>query len=306
MYRILTGDKAYSSWSLRGWLLLAAFGLPFEDVPVRMYDPEFDAMQAAKGIKLNKAQAHAAKELRALYDDLGQAGQEAGVLGTLKDDYVNQLWRRMGENRDDVVNIQTLFGKLLEHFDATIHISQRANSIRSTTRDEIWSAAALAYLGGNHFQFSIEVRTSGVFTQVGAENSIEKHVSRAGVRFAGVCDAVLKHHFTGHAEFARCRGSLPYMIRLNRADRNDRIRPLCHRLTHGEFKFSRLVSAGREACTVITLDVDVGASQMLAQAWHVFEGRGQMRQFDAWKIRQLHILFLAQCQGDRFLCQHVR
>ncbi len=47
MYRILTGDKAYSSWSLRGWLLLAAFDLPFEDRPVRMYDPEFDAMKAA-------------------------------------------------------------------------------------------------------------------------------------------------------------------------------------------------------------------------------------------------------------------
>jgi glutathione S-transferase len=47
MYRILTGDKAYSSWSLRGWLLLAAFDLPFKDVPVRMYDPAFDAMQAA-------------------------------------------------------------------------------------------------------------------------------------------------------------------------------------------------------------------------------------------------------------------
>ena len=48
MYRILTGDKAYSSWSLLGWLLLEAFDLPFEDIPVRMYDPEFDAMKAAK------------------------------------------------------------------------------------------------------------------------------------------------------------------------------------------------------------------------------------------------------------------
>ena len=48
MYRILTGDKAYSSWSLRGWLLLAAFDLPFEDMPVRMYDPAFDAMRLAK------------------------------------------------------------------------------------------------------------------------------------------------------------------------------------------------------------------------------------------------------------------
>ena len=47
MYRITIGDKAYSSWSLRGWLLLAAFDLPFEEVLVRMYDPAFDAMQAA-------------------------------------------------------------------------------------------------------------------------------------------------------------------------------------------------------------------------------------------------------------------
>lgn len=48
MYRIITGDKAYSSWSLRGWLLLAAFDLPFEDLPVRMYDPAFEAMQAER------------------------------------------------------------------------------------------------------------------------------------------------------------------------------------------------------------------------------------------------------------------
>jgi glutathione S-transferase len=47
MYRITIGDKAYSSWSLRGWLLLAAFDLPFEEILVRMYDPAFDAMQAA-------------------------------------------------------------------------------------------------------------------------------------------------------------------------------------------------------------------------------------------------------------------
>ncbi len=32
MYRLSTSDKANSSWSLRGWLLLAAFDLPFEDV----------------------------------------------------------------------------------------------------------------------------------------------------------------------------------------------------------------------------------------------------------------------------------
>jgi glutathione S-transferase len=47
MYRITIGDKAYSSWSLRGWLMLAAFDLPFEENLVRMYDPAFDAMKSA-------------------------------------------------------------------------------------------------------------------------------------------------------------------------------------------------------------------------------------------------------------------
>lgn len=48
MYRILIGDPAYSSWSLRGWLLLAAFDLPFETEVVRMYDPAFEAMREAR------------------------------------------------------------------------------------------------------------------------------------------------------------------------------------------------------------------------------------------------------------------
>ncbi|MEL6318514.1 MAG: glutathione S-transferase family protein [Pseudomonadota bacterium] len=45
MRRILViGDKAYSSWSLRGWLLLEAFGVPFEERLARMFGPEFDAV----------------------------------------------------------------------------------------------------------------------------------------------------------------------------------------------------------------------------------------------------------------------
>jgi len=47
-YRIVISDKAYSSWSMRGWLLLAAFDLPFEEEFVPLYSPEFEAMQRAK------------------------------------------------------------------------------------------------------------------------------------------------------------------------------------------------------------------------------------------------------------------
>ncbi len=47
-YVLHIGDKPYSSWSLRGWLLLRAFDLPFQERPHRMYDPAFDAYQAAE------------------------------------------------------------------------------------------------------------------------------------------------------------------------------------------------------------------------------------------------------------------
>lgn len=46
MYTITIGDPAYSSWSMRGWLLLAGFRIKFEEELVRMYDAAFDRMQA--------------------------------------------------------------------------------------------------------------------------------------------------------------------------------------------------------------------------------------------------------------------
>ncbi|SEA18643.1 glutathione S-transferase [Rubrimonas cliftonensis] len=47
MYRLDIGEAAYSSWSLRGWLLLRAFGLPFETRALPMFTPEFVSFQEA-------------------------------------------------------------------------------------------------------------------------------------------------------------------------------------------------------------------------------------------------------------------
>lgn len=38
MIKIIVGNKAYSSWSLRGWLVLKQSGLPFEEEVVSLYD----------------------------------------------------------------------------------------------------------------------------------------------------------------------------------------------------------------------------------------------------------------------------
>jgi glutathione S-transferase len=47
MLELLIGNKNYSSWSLRGWLPLAHFGIPFRETRLTMFTPEFRAAVAA-------------------------------------------------------------------------------------------------------------------------------------------------------------------------------------------------------------------------------------------------------------------
>jgi glutathione S-transferase len=42
MLKLFIGNKAYSSWSLRGWLACKLSGLPFEEVVVPLYDHDWD------------------------------------------------------------------------------------------------------------------------------------------------------------------------------------------------------------------------------------------------------------------------
>ncbi len=39
-YRLVIGNKAWSSWSLRPWLVMKRFGLPFEEVRVALRQPQ--------------------------------------------------------------------------------------------------------------------------------------------------------------------------------------------------------------------------------------------------------------------------
>ena len=40
--KLIIGNKAYSSWSLRGWLACKLSGIPFEEVVVPLYDQEWE------------------------------------------------------------------------------------------------------------------------------------------------------------------------------------------------------------------------------------------------------------------------
>jgi len=42
MLKLIIGNKAYSSWSLRGWLAVKQSGLPFEEITVPLFDEEWE------------------------------------------------------------------------------------------------------------------------------------------------------------------------------------------------------------------------------------------------------------------------
>ena len=42
MLKLIIGNKAYSSWSLRGWLAVKQSGLLFEEITVPMFDEAWD------------------------------------------------------------------------------------------------------------------------------------------------------------------------------------------------------------------------------------------------------------------------
>jgi len=42
LLKLIIGNKAYSSWSLRGWLAVRQSGLPFEEIVVPLYDEEWN------------------------------------------------------------------------------------------------------------------------------------------------------------------------------------------------------------------------------------------------------------------------
>ena len=47
MLKLVSGNKAYSSWSLRGWLAAKQSGLPFEDIVHPLFTPEWEARKAS-------------------------------------------------------------------------------------------------------------------------------------------------------------------------------------------------------------------------------------------------------------------
>ncbi|WP_076071143.1 glutathione S-transferase [Sphingomonas montana] len=53
MLNIVIGNRAYSSWSMRGWLAVRLSGLPFTETLLPMWSPEWDAARATGPLALS-------------------------------------------------------------------------------------------------------------------------------------------------------------------------------------------------------------------------------------------------------------
>jgi glutathione S-transferase len=154
MYTITIGDKAYSSWSLRGWLMLAAFRIRFEEEPVPMYSPDFTLMQA------NRAPARTVPQLS--WKERGatvRVWDSAAILETLAERHPeaghyprDAGWRRIA--RILVGEMHSGFAALRAHAPMNLHrvgrpLAEEPEALRlDVERVEALWAWAMAETGG--------------------------------------------------------------------------------------------------------------------------------------------------------------
>lgn len=83
-YDLAVGDRAYSSWSLRGWLLFDAFGIPVRTHTARLYSEELPRLLEgyfpAKTVPVMKApDGLVVPESLAIAEELASRHPEAGI-----------------------------------------------------------------------------------------------------------------------------------------------------------------------------------------------------------------------------------
>ncbi len=83
-YDLAIGDRGYSSWSLRGWLLFDAFGIPVKTHRARLYTDEFPALlgrfaPARTVPALRTPEGNVVLESLAIAEELASRHPEAGL-----------------------------------------------------------------------------------------------------------------------------------------------------------------------------------------------------------------------------------
>jgi glutathione S-transferase len=122
--KLVIGNKNYSTWSMRPWVLLTQFGLPFEEVMAR-----FDSFDPGSTFKRTITALSGAGKVPVLVDDDGLVVWDTlAIVETLAEKFPDvALWprdaRRRARARSLCAEMHSGFGALRNHFAMNIEAS---------------------------------------------------------------------------------------------------------------------------------------------------------------------------------------
>jgi len=118
--QLVIGNKNYSSWSMRPWVLMTHFGLPFEEVKVR-----FDSFEAGSEFKRRLGALTPAGRVPVLVDGDLSIWDSLAISEYLAEKFPGAaLWprdaRRRARARSVVAEMHSGFGAMRSHFGMNI------------------------------------------------------------------------------------------------------------------------------------------------------------------------------------------
>mmetsp|Transcript_16428 Transcript_16428/g.31125 ORF Transcript_16428/g.31125 Transcript_16428/m.31125 type:complete len:215 (+) Transcript_16428:4652-5296(+) len=207
----------------------------------------------------------------------------------------------------NIINVQVHLIKLLHHFIDTIHIPKCPSGIGSSSHNGIYfRPIVLSIFFCNSFQLCIHIKTSSSSTSLFTSRPkeiVQKNISiLVVIDIFGTCP-IFQEYVTFHSQLGTSSSSLSSMIRLCGTLRHDILCTLLQGFGHEPFQLPRLIPSSSQSSTVITLDINLHASQCFTKPWTEFQGSRQVRQSNP---RELFIEFFltltsSLCYGRRFL-----
>ena len=136
MLKLIIGNKAYSSWSLRGWLAVKQSGLPFEEIVVPMFNEEWD--KKTKGDEF----APSGGKVPILWDDKIVIWDSLAIVEWLADKTDQaRFWPRddaaRGMARSMAAEMHSSYPNLRQHCSMNVRKRFPAGPIRDDVKAEI-------------------------------------------------------------------------------------------------------------------------------------------------------------------------
>ncbi|MFA5958541.1 glutathione S-transferase family protein [Hyphomicrobium sp.] len=193
MLKLVIGNKLYSSWSLRPWLVLSSFAIPFEEeiIPLRMPDSRGRMLEYSPSGKVP-----------ALVDDEVTVWESLAIIEYLAEKFPDvAIWPRDGNARAHARAIsnemhsgfQTLRQACPMHLGARFATPPITEALRANIdrAEDIWSEARNRFAGGRPFLYGPFSAADAMYAPVVARFDSYQIPVRESTR--AYMDAVLAH-----------------------------------------------------------------------------------------------------------------